>query len=381
MTTAFDLEARTVFLALGGSHAHGTAREGSDLDLRGVCVVPLEVRVVPSNAFEQYEGPLDGTLRASIVTELATARPELATALETKSEVVVYDVSKFVTLCAAANPSALEILFTHRDDWLRHRPEWSAIHDRRERFLTRRVQRTFLQYALAQLARIEMHRVWLRAPPARKPTRDDFGLPETSTLPRDDQDRVEAAIAERLRRYGVDRGALAPELRDVVGAHLDELVADLLAVGPADAAAGARELAERALGLPRAVRDTIDAERRYRGAMKQWESYATWRANRNPARAELERRHGYDTKHAAHLVRMLRMGLEVLEVGELRVRRPDAAELLAIRDGALPYDELRRVARELEERMQAALRTTSLPADIAPDLADEIVRRSVLRDR
>lgn len=380
MTAPFDLDARTVFLALGGSHAHGTARDGSDLDLRGVCVVPLDARVVPSHAFEQHEGPLDGRLRDSVVGALAS-RPAVAAALGAKAEVVVYDIAKFVALCAAANPTALEILFTHPDDWLRHRPEWSAIHDRRASFLTRRVQRTFLQYALAQLARIEMHRVWLRSPPAGKPTRAEFGLPESSTLPRDDQDRVEAAIAERLRRYGVDRGSLAPELRDAIGAHVDAVVADLLAVGPADVASGARDLAERALGLPDAVRATIDAERRYRGAMKQWESYETWRANRNPARAELERRHGYDTKHAAHLVRMLRMGLEVLELGDLRVRRRDAAELLAIRDGALTYDELKRVARDLEARMQAALVTTSLPADVEPGLADDVVRAVVLGAR
>ena len=55
--------------------------------------------------------------------------------------------------------------------------------------------------------------------------------------------------------------------------------------------------------------------------MKHWDSYQTWKTHRNPARAELERQHGYDTKHAMHLIRLMRMGLEVLETGDLGVRR------------------------------------------------------------
>ena len=47
--------------------------------------------------------------------------------------------------------------------------------------------------------------------------------------------------------------------------------------------------------------------------MKHWDSYQTWKTHRNPTRAELEPQHGYDTKHAMHLIRLMRMGLEVLE--------------------------------------------------------------------
>lgn len=36
--------------------------------------------------------------------------------------------------------------------------------------------------------------------------------------------------------------------------------------------------------------------------------------------ALLVRSHGYDTKHAMHLVRLMRMGLEVLRTSELRSR-------------------------------------------------------------
>jgi predicted nucleotidyltransferase len=47
-----------------------------------------------------------------------------------------------------------------------------------------------------------------------------------------------------------------------------------------------------------------------------------------------------NTKHAMHLVRLLRMGQEILTKGTLTVRRHDAQELLAIRNGKWTYDEL-----------------------------------------
>jgi hypothetical protein len=120
------------------------------------------------------------------------------------------------------------------------------------------------------------------------------------------------------------------------------------------------------------VVSTLNAERRYRAAMKHWESYQTWKSERNPARAELERRHGYDTKHAMHLIRLMRMGLEVLRTGDLVVRRPDADELNAIRDGALSFEDLLASAAALKEQMVHAAEESNLPDDVDHDRVDDL---------
>lgn len=65
-------------------------------------------------------------------------------------------------------------------------------------------------------------------------------------------------------------------------------------------------------------------ERAYHNALKHWQNYAHWRANRNPERAALEERYGYDAKHAAHLLRLYRMDIEILREQVLRVSRPEA---------------------------------------------------------
>ena len=88
--------------------------------------------------------------------------------------------------------------------------------------------------------------------------------------------------------------------------------------------------------------------------------------------------HGYDTKHAMHLLRLMHTGLELLQTGELRVRRPDADQLNAVRDGSLSFEALLARATDLEAQMHAAARDTSLPDQIdfafIDNLALELIR-------
>jgi len=70
--------------------------------------------------------------------------------------------------------------------------------------------------------------------------------------------------------------------------------------------------------------------------------------------------HG-NTKHAMHLVRLLRMGHEALTTGELIVKRPDAEELLEIRNGAWTYEEVVAYAEDMDKQVREVLyKTTSL---------------------
>jgi hypothetical protein len=95
-------------------------------------------------------------------------------------------------------------------------------------------------------------------------------------------------------------------------------------------------------------------------------------------RKRLVERHGYDTKNAAHLVRLLRMGIEFLRDGELNVVRHDAPELLAIKHGEWSLERVKATADDLFRRAEAVYDTSALP--VRPDrekanaLCVEIVR-------
>ncbi|MBI4817306.1 MAG: nucleotidyltransferase domain-containing protein [Deltaproteobacteria bacterium] len=372
-----DLARDTIFVALAGSQAHGTARSGSDVDLRGVCVVPLAKRLSLFETFEQWEGPLVGELW-SIVRERLRAHPTASEGLGVKTEAVVFDVAKFLRLCANANPNALEILFADARDWLYESVAWKTIHAARFTFLTRRVQETYLGYAMAQLKKIRTHRSWLLNPPTHKPTRAEFGLPEVGAMSRDERNRIELSIAEKVRAYGIDDLDMPKHTRVSFEERLDALMTDALATPEDQLDERLRAVASSALRLPAAVVEVLSAERRYRAAMSHWESYRSWQSQRNPARAELESKFGYDTKHGMHLLRLMRTGLEVLERGDLLVRRADAAELSAVRDGALGFEALVEEAEALRARMSKAAETCRLPRDSDKSAVDALAAEVML---
>lgn len=81
-------------------------------------------------------------------------------------------------------------------------------------------------------------------------------------------------------------------------------------------------------------------------------------------RAELVERHGYDTKFAYHVVRLLGEVEQILLEGDIDLRR-DRERLKAIRRGEWPEDRLRRWAADKEADLERAYAASKLPA--APD--------------
>lgn len=103
-------------------------------------------------------------------------------------------------------------------------------------------------------------------------------------------------------------------------------------------------------------------------------------------RKALVDRFGYDPKNAAHLIRLLRMGTEFLETGELQVwRTHDADELRAIKRGEWSLERIQKEAEDGFERAREALERSHLPEQ--PDYARaetvlmEISRWAIDRER
>jgi predicted nucleotidyltransferase len=304
-------EQAVILETVHGSRAYGLETPESDIDRKGVFVA----------APEAYLGYL--------------ASPEQ---IEPEQEVVYYEIRKFFRLAADCNPTVIELLFTADEDVRICDAEGLLLRKNRDLFLSRRAGGSFGRYGLSQLRRIRTHRRWLLSPPAKRPERADYGLPERQTVSRDQMGAAEALLKDG--RMG--EGELTPNFLEV-----------------------------------------MDRERRYRSASAEWQQYRTWLDNRNPRRAELERHFGYDTKHAMHLVRLLRMADEILSTGEVHVRRKDASELRAIREGVLPFDDLMAIAESLGERLDDLANKSALPEE--PDavrlneVCAEIVSRVIAR--
>lgn len=257
--------------------------------------------------------------------------------VELSGDHVRYELRKYFRLAAAANPTVLELLWTPQECHVHITPAGERLLAAREQFLSLRVKDSFSGYAMSQLGRIKTHRKWVMNPPQKEPQRVDFGLPERAQISRDQLGAVEAMLADRR-------------------------------LEPVD--------------LSTNFLDILERERRYRTARKEWDSFLSWQRTRNPRRSELEAKFGYDTKHALHLIRLLRMGLEIVATGRVLVRRDDRDELLGIKAGALSYDELMARAETLGQQVHAAAATSPLPAapnDAALDTLCADIVASVLK--
>lgn len=321
-----------------GSLAYGTALPTSDTDFRGVfCADPVNVRT-----------PF------FVVKEVDDTSEE-----DTK----LYELAQFMKLCLDCNPNVIETLWVDESDVVATSPAYALLRNYAPALLSSKIAFTTSGYALSQLKRIKGHNKWINNPQTVKPPMQiDFislvhNFTGTKTF------RVD------LSQYTMDYRAV-PFSGDIFGLY------PMKGYSPFNFETGTLNLEYEGdtheLGTPMFLlkfnRDV------YTGAKENWSNYWTWKKNRNEKRSELEEKFGYDTKHAMHLVRLLRMGVESLTEGVVRVKRPDAEELLSIRNGAWTYEEVVSYAEMMDQKvLKELLPKTSLPRKPNIHLAAELL--------
>lgn len=224
----------------------------------------------------------------------------------------IFNVQKFIALAANANPNVVECLFVHPDDILYCDDFGRKLIESRDLFITKKIRHTLSGYAFSQIQRIKTHRSWLLNPPSHKPTREEFGLSTVAKITPSEMGAYEHVLS---------KGEILPENIMVI----------------------------------------LNLEKKYAQAKRHWDQYENWKATRNKERAPLEAAYGYDCKHAYHVVRLARMGLEILNGEGMKTRRPDAEELIAIRQGAWTYDQLIEWFEEQEKKVEIAYQNSKLP--------------------
>lgn len=233
---------------------------------------------------------------------------------------VVYSLDKFAALAADCNPNIIEVLHVADEDVLQIDEFGEELRKHKDDFLSKNARFTFAGYAHAQLKRIKTHRSWLLDPPKAPPARKDFGLSETTKV-----SKSELGAFDSMMDQGIE------------------------------------------VELPKDVVTLFTREKAYQAAKTHYDQYLNWVKTHNPARAELEAKFGYDTKHGMHLLRLIRMCKEILITGRVTVKRPDRDELLDVRFGRRPYDSLVEEAERLEMECEELYKTSTLRKE--PDRA------------
>ena len=378
----FPIEKHTIFLVLSGSHSYGMARPESDIDLRGIAIPPAEYFHGYLRQFEQCEESLPRNFDVGGITLLDKIQALVGRTIPENEAIdsVVYSLPKYVGLCATCNPNLLEMLWTDESAQLFRTPLANLLLENRDLFLSTKVRWSYSGYAMSQLKRIKLHRQHLLHPPSHKPTRADFGLPEHTMMPRDQLMAAESLVSRKIEEWLGSKEELPKDVLLEVRQRTTRAIRDIWSALATDCEVAPpltedgdldegriRHAAGKLLGYDSNFLELLDRERGYRSKMTQWKQYEDWKANRNPARAEMEARFGYDGKHASHLVRLMRQAKEILETGKVLVKRPDAAELLAIRNGAWSYEQLIEWAEQQDKELGEFYESSKSPLPKKPD--------------
>ena len=243
-----------------------------------------------------------------------------------KYDCVFYEVRKLVSLLLQGNPNVLSLLWMRQQHYIHVSAAGRRLIDSRSLFVGKHVYNAFAGYAHAQMEKMEL--------------RDPADL------------RQYLALTAEAKFRGIH-----PNHK---GEHFAE--------------------PERDTGELRDMQNYSD-ERVLAGIahyLKKGENIGYL----GDKRKQLVLEHGYDSKNAAHLIRLLRMCREFMESGELTVFRPDGTELIDIKKGRWPLDRVKEHAAELFAACREARDRSALPPEPDRQQAEamlvDIVREAVL---
>lgn len=314
-----------------GSLAYGTNLPTSDVDIRGLF----------SAAPECIRTPFFPIKEQTLVDE---------------EDGKIYELTNFFKLFTEMNPNIIELMFVEESDLIMTTDIYDYLRKEAPGLLSKKVAFSFSGYAMAQLKRIRGHDKWINNPqPEGAPTQMGFmRLVFNFTDRRIIKHNEFMSELENLNdscvlfpygndTYAVIKAEESPRMFNADGS-----------IRRVDYEALPDEVKKQ---KPLMVVKYLAED--HKVAKEKHRNYWTWKAERNETRHQLEVNFGYDTKHAMHLVRLMRMAEEILSTGEVLVKRPDAKELLDIRGGAWKLDDLLAWADEKDRYIREDLYKTS----------------------
>ena len=324
-----------VLEVLSGSHAYGLNTPTSDVDLKGVFILPKP----------EYYG--------------LTYIPQVS---DERNDEVFFELRRFLELLAVNNPNILEVLNTPEHAQRYQHPLFADIDH--SRILSKLCRNTFGKFALAQIKKAKgLNKKIVNPMPKERKSVLDFcyvGHAGKGSLP------VKTFLAEKgiaQEHCGLTN---IPHMPGMYGLYTSKEL-------------GYKGIVQKEISNGVSLSSIPKGEAQiamlyfnkdgYSVYCKEYKDYWDWVDKRNESRFQATQNHGkkYDAKNMMHTFRLLDMAIEIARDGVVNVHRPNRDFLLGIKSGEFEYDELVLLANEKQVEMEAAFERSTLP-DI-PDLA------------
>lgn len=248
-------------------------------------------------------------------------------------DVVIYPLKQIINLLVRCNPNTIEILGTKSEHILHLSEEGKLLRDNAHLFLSQSAYSSFGGYATAQLRRLENALARGEYPQAKK---EEHIL---KTL----QNKI-ISFEERYKPLTNDMLHLYTDLSDKTSFDKEIFMDINLKKYP--------------------LRDFGGAYSELRQIVSDFD-----RLNHRNSKKDEQ----HLLKHAMHLIRLLKMGTEILQgKGINTYREYDRHILLDIRNGKYTYEDIFEMARILEEEFIYAKNNTCLPKSVDINKVDEL---------
>ncbi len=298
---------RPLFLAIRGSHAYGTNIEGSDIDYTGV--------------FCQSEDSFFGMGEC----------PQIS---DDSSDIVIYEIGRFLELLIKNNPTMLEILNLPEDCILYKDPIFDTIIEKKDEFVTKGCMFSFGGYAREQILKAkgqDKKQNWEKSRVTRKSPIDFCYLVKESNS---------ISLVEYLSTNQIDQKECGlckvPNSRDLYALYIGDSFRGVSFEDSNDV---------RLSSIPKGSKFIGNVSYNKDGYIKHcadYKSYQTWITERNDQRWVDVSSHGQkiDGKNMMHCVRLITMAKEISSGKGVIVRRPDFEYLISIRRGSVDLQSL-----------------------------------------
>lgn len=322
-----------LFECISGSRAYGLATSKSDTDLKGVFYLPRS----------EFYG-------LNYVPQVSN---------ESNDE-VYYELGRFMDLLIKSNPNILEMLASPADCIMYKHPLMDRLNI--NMFLSKTSKETFAGYAITQVRKAKglKKKIVNPMPQKRASVLDFCYMLEGYTS-------VGLKFWLEKRSYRQERCGLVsiPHAKGLFALFYDAESKFHYKGIAVNEAANEVSLSSVPRGEQEIGYLSFNAES-YSMYCKEFKEYWDWVDKRNEDRYMDNKEHGkdYDAKNIMHTIRLLQVTEELLKTGELRVKRPNREELLAIRSGKFEYSALLAQSEALIQRIDLAYEQTILPETI-----------------
>lgn len=424
-----DREYKMILFTVVGSRLYNTQYEKgdnpldldyvSDHDYRGVFVDKIDNKL-------GMLGTID-TIDAKSPELIDQINEALGLELDYDTDLSLYEAKKFVTMAANANPNIMDILFADKESIVCSSADGRKLLDNRDVFISKKIKHSFSGYATAQLKRIRGHNKWIHKFPEADKVIDALRVAvkeyviDYKWIAYNFSGRVASHVCrvrsnavpgisvdvfastylsedfdiDKYRRpllynycnfktlrgdrfYWADDDDFDVFLRDCASmVKYNETKANIFNGGNGillDDGSFKRENyapKDDSDFVCQMNIDILNYDKKKTNIKGMWD----WKIERNEKRRLLEEAHGFDTKHASHLVRLLHGAVDVLNTGTYTPRLSgDVLKFVRqVRDGGFNYEEVLAFSEDMNKKLDEMYKTSKLPDKVDMEVVNDIL--------